>query len=140
MNEYARRNNWDVSKTTVAVQGFGNAGYYFASLAQEMGYRVVAVSDSKCAIYDSEGLDVDAVHKHKTSDGELASVICDGTAYKTKDFKVITNEDLLKLDVDVLVLAAMENQVTKVNAGAVKAKTVLEVANGPVTPDRKSVV
>lgn len=140
LNEYARRNNWDVSKTTVAVQGFGNAGYYFASLAQEMGYRVVAVSDSKCAIYDSEGLDVDAVHKHKTSDGELASVICDGTAYKTKDFKVITNEDLLKLDVDVLVLAAMENQVTKVNAGAVKAKTVLEVANGPVTPEADEIL
>lgn len=140
LNEYARRNNWDVSKITVAVQGFGNAGYHFASLADEMGYRVVAVSDSNCAIHDSAGLDIEVVNSHKTTDGELAAAICDGTAYKTKDFKVITNEDLLKLDVDVLVLAAMENQVTKLNAGTVKAKTILEIANGPVTPEADEIL
>ncbi len=112
---------------TVAVQGYGNAGYYAAKFLHEMGAIVVAVSDSRGGIYSSKGLDPDEVKKVKSEKG---SVI-----YYEKAEKKITNEQLLELDVDVLVPAAIENVITKENMERIKAKVIAEAANGPVTAE-----
>ncbi|WP_019895784.1 Glu/Leu/Phe/Val family dehydrogenase [Hydrogenovibrio halophilus] len=140
LDEYARRNGWDRNKTTLAVQGFGNAGYHFARLAQAEGYKVVAVSDSVGAIHDPNGLQVDHVKYYKEETNTLHSVYCDGTVCNEVVHEVISNQELLSLDVDVLVLAAMENQITQENAEDVHANTVLEIANGPISPQADEIL
>ena len=109
---------------TVAIQGFGNAGMNFAKIVSEWGYKIVAVSDSKGGVYDPEGLDVGDLVKVKKETGSVVNLSAGSK---------VTNDELLLLDVDVLVPAALENQVTSENAHLVKAKVVLELANGPVT-------
>ncbi|MCP1318574.1 Glu/Leu/Phe/Val dehydrogenase [Halomonas sp. 707B3] len=123
---WAEREERKPEETTLAVQGFGNAAYHFARLASQRGYRVVAVSDSSGAIYDADGIDVDAAKKDKTQQGKLA---------KSQQGKALSGDDLLALEVDVLVLAALENQLHSDNVGDVKAGAVLEIANGPLTSD-----
>jgi len=140
LHEYARRKGLKASEVSIAVQGFGNVGYHFSRLAKSEGYRVVAVSDSQGAIYSNSGLNIDDVHTFKQQQNELASVYCDGSVCNMLDHKKITNEELLLLDVDVLVLGALENQITQLNAGEIKAKTVLEIANGPVTPQADEIL
>lgn len=110
-------------QVTVAVNGFGNVGDNFARIAEEEGKLVVAVSDSKGGVYNSKGLDIDKVEKHKAKTG---SVIDFPGAEK------ISNEDLLNLEVDVLVPAALENVIRKDNYEGIKARIILELANGPV--------
>jgi glutamate dehydrogenase (NAD(P)+) len=110
---------------TMAVQGFGNAGMTMAKLAEKAGYCVVAVSDSQGGVFNPTGLNVDALVSHKEKNGSVSGF--EGT-------KSISNEELLELEVGVLVPAALENQVTEKNAGKIKAKMILELANGPVTP------
>lgn len=135
LNIWAQRNAKKPEEMTVAVQGFGNAGYHFASAAVREGYKVVAVSDSKGAVYAEEGLDVEAVYRHKNETRELKGIIyCEDSVGDEATGKRIDNSDLLALDVDVLALAALENAVTEENAQAVQADVVLEIANGPVTP------
>ena len=140
LNEYARRHGWSIENTTIAVQGFGNAGYHFAHLAKKKGYRVVAVSDSQGAIYSSAGLNVEDVYRYKQKQKELASVYCDNSVCNLLEFEQITNDELLELDVDVLVLGALENQITLLNADKIKARTIVEVANGPVTPQADEIL
>jgi glutamate dehydrogenase (NADP+) len=140
LDEYARRHGWDRKKTTLAVQGFGNAGYHFARLAQAEGYKVVAVSDSVGAIHDPSGLQVDHVKYYKEETNTLHSVYCDGTVCNEVAHEVISNQELLSLDVDVLVLAAMENQITQENAEDIRANSVLEIANGPVSPQADEIL
>jgi len=111
---------------TVAVNGFGNAGANFAKIIERENYKVVAVSDSKGGIFKENGLDVEAVEKHK---GKTGSVVDFAGA------KNITNEELLALEVDVLVPAALENVINGENYDQVKAKIILELANGPVTKE-----
>jgi len=120
--------------TTVAVQGFGNAGGTVAHLLFDAGYRVVAVSDSRGAIYTPHGLDVPSVKQHKQATRALEAVYCEGSVCAIAEHERLSNEELLALDVDLLVPAALENQITEANAADVKAKWVVEVANGPVTP------
>ncbi len=115
---------------TIAVQGFGNAGYNFAKFAFDDGFKVVAVSDSKGGIYDPEGLNIDEVKKVKSETGKVSGY----------EAKKITNEELLELEVDFLVLAALENQVTEENADRIKAKYIIELANGPVTPEADEIL
>ncbi len=103
----------------MAIQGFGNAGAELASLLAGDGYTVVAVSDSRGGVHDPDGLDVDAVRKRKAEEGQVGDDI--------------TGEELLALDVDLLIPAALEDAITEDNADAVKASVVVEVANGPVT-------
>ena len=112
-------------KVRIAIQGFGNVGYYFAISAYEHGYTVVAVSDSKGAVYDERGLDPVAVMAVKEEKGSVT------------DFpgKVLTNEELLALDVEVLVPSALESVITVDNMASVKAPVILELANGPITPE-----
>ncbi len=114
-----------VEKTTVAIQGFGNAGRIAARLLSEAGCKVVAVSDSKCGIYDPNGLDLDEIGRLK----DTSTIAEYGQKF------VITNEELLQLNVDILVPAALENVITAANADDIKAKIVAEAANGPTTPE-----
>ncbi len=120
--------------TTVAIQGFGNAGSHFAKLAEEAGYKIVAVSDSKAAIHAPNGLHAESVLKHKADKGMVDGVYYKGSVCTDVEHNHITNEQLLELDVDVLVPAALENQITGKNANDIKAKIVLELANGPTNP------
>jgi len=122
LHSYAKKSGLEKG-ATVAVQGFGNAGSIFAQLASQAGYKVVAVSDSRSGIYRKDGLDVEAVVKHKQETKGVADF--PGT-------EAITNKELLLLDVDVLVPAALENQITMENVGGVKAKIIFELANGPL--------
>lgn len=109
---------------TVAVQGFGNAGSHLAELLAD-DHRVVAVSDSKGGIYQEDGLPIDQVADAKHRSGSVTAADIG---------EEITNEALLELDVDILIPAALESVITKDNADDIKAGTVFEVANGPVTP------
>ncbi len=109
--------------TTVAVQGFGNVGYYFAKLATEVGFKVVAISDSRSGVYDKNGIDLDKALKNKKEKGTVAYT------------KAISNEELLELDVDVLVPAALENMVNDKNMAKIKAEIIVEMANGPLTQE-----
>ena len=131
VSEAARHIGLDLIGATVAIQGFGNAGSVAAMLLDSMGANVVAVSDSRGGIYAPEGLDVKAVKSWKA---ELGTVV--GFPGSTE----ISNAELLELEVDVLVPAALENQITGDNAGQVKARIVAEAANGPTTPDADSVL
>jgi glutamate dehydrogenase (NAD(P)+) len=109
----------------VAVQGFGNAGAHFARLAAQAGATVVAVSDSGGGVHAKGGLDVERLEQHKERTGSVAGA---------RGTERLTNAALLQLDCDVLVPAALENQITARNAGRVRAKLVAEAANGPTTP------
>jgi len=119
---------------TVTIQGFGNAGSVLADLLFKAGYKVVAVSDSRGAIYSKRGLDIPSVKQFKESTRELKAVYCTGSVCRIVDHDTLTNEELLTLDVDILIPAALENQITEANADDVKAALIFEVANGPITP------
>ena len=127
------REGWTPEETTVAVQGFGNAGRSVARLLHADGYRVVAVSDSKGGIHAPDGLDVPALADQKAQKRDLQAVYSDGKVGDTDDADEISNEDLLALDVDVLIPAALEGVITEDNAKDVRAGWVVEVANGPTT-------
>jgi glutamate dehydrogenase (NADP+) len=128
------------TETTVAIQGFGNAGATLAGLLGDAGYKIVAVSDSKGGIYASQGLDIGGVIEHKNQSREMKAVYCQDTVCSIVEHQVISNEELLALDVDVLIPAALENQITQDNAQAVKARYIFEVANGPITSDADQIL
>ncbi|NIC05810.1 Glu/Leu/Phe/Val family dehydrogenase [Billgrantia bachuensis] len=131
---WAAREQRRPEETTLAIQGFGNAAYHFARLAQERGYRIVAVSDSQGAIYSREGLDPDPIMEQKTQNQRLHDMVyCDDSVCIAEDVEPIERDELLTLEADVLVLAALENQVHEDNVDQVKAGALLEIANGPVT-------
>lgn len=120
---------------TVAVQGFGNVGYNMAKFLYEAGFTVVAVSDSKGGIYVEEGINPTLTLECKKKNGYLAGCYCSGSVCDLKKGKQITNEELLELPVDILIPSALENVLTKENANKVKAKVILEMANGPTSPE-----
>ncbi|MGR4066757.1 Glu/Leu/Phe/Val family dehydrogenase [Billgrantia sp. C5P2] len=134
LDMWASREQRRPEETTLAIQGFGNAAYHFARLAHERGYRIVAVSDSKGAIYSREGLDPDPIMEQKTQNQRLHDMVyCDDSVCIAEDAEPIERDDLLTLKADVLVLAALENQVHADNVDQIKAGALLEIANGPVT-------
>ena len=124
--EAARTLNVPFKGARIAIQGAGNVGGFAALLLAEEGCKIVGISDSVSGIFDPAGLDVQKVIGHKRKTGSLEGI--DGT-------KQITNQELLTLDCDILIPAAMENQITARNAADVKAKIVVEGANGPTTPE-----
>ncbi|GAP97506.1 Glu/Leu/Phe/Val family dehydrogenase [Leptolyngbya sp. NIES-2104] len=126
--------------TTVAVQGFGNAGATIAELLYRAGYKVVAVSDSKGAIYSEAGLDIPSIRQHKNSTREIQAVYCEGSVCNLADHDRMTNEELLELDVDILLPAALENQITETNANNIRAKLIFELANGPITSSADAIL
>lgn len=122
-------------KLTVAVQGFGNVGYNVAKFLFESGFKVVAVSDSRGGIYVPDGVNPMLTLECKKKNGYLAGCYCSGSVCDLNKGKTVTNDELLELPVDILVPAALEDVLTKKNAGKVKAKVILEMANGPTTPE-----
>lgn len=131
----------DPELTTVAVQGFGNAGSVVARLLFDAGYKVVAVSDSQGGVYAPQGLDIPSIQQFKSSTRSLKAVYCEGTVCNiVQDHSVLTNEELLTLDVDILIPAALENQITADNADEIRAKYIFEVANGPITSEADDIL
>ncbi len=116
---------------SIAIQGFGNVGRNIAKILHDNGYNIVAVSDVKGGIYDSTGLDIEKLMLHSAETGSVVEF--EGT-------EPITNEQLLSLEVDVLIPAALEDQITKQNAESIKAKYILEMANGPITADADDIL
>jgi len=119
------------TETTLAIQGFGNVGYWFAVHAHRLGYKVVAVSDSKTGVYSAAGLDPEAVAAHKRATGALQGA----TDLAGQPVELISNKSLLELPVTMLVPAALGDVITAANADNIQAGSILEMANGPITPD-----
>ncbi len=130
LEEAVKKLGLDPKNTTVAIQGFGNAGSYMGKILSDMGYKIVAVSDSKGGVrvenMESGMLNIEEVLLHKDKHGSVEGL---------PNTESITNEELLELQVDVLIPAALENQITAENADRIKAILIIELANGPVTPD-----
>ena len=131
VREAAKVKKMSLKGRTAAVQGFGNAGSWAAIFLEELGVKVVAASDSKGGAYSKSGIDPHKAVAYKDKKGSLVGM--PGTTE-------ITNEDLLELDVDVLIPAALENAITGHNASKVKAKIISEVANGPTTPEADKIL
>lgn len=119
--------------TAIAVQGFGNAGMVVAECLYQAGYKVVAISDSQGGIYNEQGLDIPSIVAYKRNHRSVANMYCQDTVCNIGNNSSLTNEELLSLEVDVLVPAALENQITEANADNIKARYIFEVANGPIT-------
>ncbi|MFV2067009.1 MAG: Glu/Leu/Phe/Val dehydrogenase [Pirellulales bacterium] len=133
IEELRIKRGWKPSETTVAVQGFGNAGQHVARLLHAEGYRIVAVSDSRGGIYSADGFDVPSLMRGKNDLRRLKAVYCEGSVCEAVDADVVSNAELLELDVDILIPAALENQITVENAPRIRAPVIVEVANGPIT-------
>jgi glutamate dehydrogenase (NAD(P)+) len=132
VREAAKECGINLKGATVAVQGYGNVGYFAASLGESLfGCRIVAVSDSKGGIYNSGGLNPDEVKDHKDITGSVTGFA---------DSEPISNEEILELDVDILWPAALENVITGINADRIKAKIIAEAANGPTTPEADDIL
>jgi glutamate dehydrogenase/leucine dehydrogenase len=145
LQEYLKATGQPAPDLTVAVQGFGNVGSSFARLADEAGFRIVAISDAEGGIYHEAGLEIPQLIQGQTKGGTLPKNVCypklsvEETGKSTVECQSITNEELLELEVDILVPAAIENQLTEKNADRVKARLILELANGPTTPEADAV-
>ena len=135
LNQLAKELKLKPKKTTIAIQGFGNVGYHFAKFAHKAGFKIVAVSDSQGAIYDpsGKGMDPDLLMETKRAKKMVDGCYCAGSVCDCKNYKRLPALKLLELPVDVLVPAALENVITIDNANRIKAKVVLELANGPTT-------
>ncbi len=132
IREAAKTLGIDLSKATVAVQGYGNAGYHAARLCRELfGSSIIAVCDSKGGVCCKVGIDPEAAYACKTQTSSVCNL---------PGMEPISNEELLELDVDILIPAAIENIITDKNAGKIKAKIVAELANGPTTPEADDIL
>jgi glutamate dehydrogenase (NADP+) len=138
LKELERVLKWSPKKETktVAIHGFGNAGENMAKLLFPDGYKIVAICDKDGALHNKDGIDIPEQMQHRAQTGKLKRP---GKNDKS-GAKVISNEELLELDVDLLVPAAIENVITEKNAKNVKAKVILELANGPVTPEADAIL
>ncbi len=139
LEKYLEKIGKKAEDMTVAVQGFGNAGANFARIASKAGFNIVAASDSRGAVFcEGKACSIDDLDKYKKETGSLRGNFCDGDncdldKMNLAGVKILTNEELLELDVDILVLAALDGVVNEKNAKNIKAKIILELANGPVT-------
>ena len=131
IREAAKKIGLDLTKATVAIQGFGNAGSVAARLLHELGCKIVAVNDSQGGAYNPDGLDPEAVNEYKKKNKTVKGF---------PGSKDISGAELLELDVDILVPAALENVITSSNAANIKAKIVGEAANGPTTPEADEIL
>lgn len=132
IREAAKKLGIALNRARVAIQGFGNAGYFAAVLLRELfDCKIVALSDSKGGIVNPEGLDPKAVYQHKAKTGSVADF---------PNTSKITNQELLELEVEILIPAALENVITEENAPRIKSKILAELANGPTTPQADSIL
>lgn len=116
---------------TIAIQGFGNVGGNAAEILERDGHKIIALSDSKGAIVKEDGIDVKSLMEYKKENGQIEGF---------PGSRSITNEELLELSCDVLIPAALENQITEKNANNIKARLILELANGPTTPEADDIL
>ena len=130
LKDVAEEYDLDPFKTRVVIQGFGNAGMHMARILSEWNYKIIGISDSSTGLYDENGIDIEKAMLHKQTKRTLQGFAA----------KEITNEELLALDCEVLVPAALENAITEANADKVQAKYLIELANGPVTPDADAIL
>ncbi|MFA6305100.1 MAG: Glu/Leu/Phe/Val dehydrogenase [Patescibacteria group bacterium] len=137
LSELAKKIKLQPKKSTVVIQGFGNAGYHVAQLMYKAGYKIIGLSDSQGGIVDLRGLGMNPenVMLSKREHGKIHSCYCTGSVCDCQNYKHISNQELLELPADILVLAALENQVNKSNVKKIKAKIILELANGGLNPD-----
>ena len=129
--EGAKKLGIELRRADVVVQGFGNVGYHAARFMSEFGCKITGLSDSKGGIYNPKGFNVDEVFRFKEKKGTLVGY---------PDAKEITNEELLERKCDILIPCALENQITEENAHRIKARLVLEGANGPTTPEADEIL
>lgn len=160
IKELEKLKDWQPANMRVAVQGFGNAGQHVARLLHADGYRVVAISDSRGGVLRPDGLDIPCLIETKNKTRRVDAVYCEGSvcdcpvcgsqececedchcgdSHRAKS-KNITNAELLELDIDILIPAALENQITTDNADRVKASVIVEVANGPTTTNADEIL
>ncbi|MBI4427193.1 MAG: Glu/Leu/Phe/Val dehydrogenase [Candidatus Magasanikbacteria bacterium] len=145
VRELAKKKGLKPSETTVAVQGVGNVGGFMAKLLRQDGYKIVALSDSKGGVYNQDGIDPDKAETIKKNGGMLGCY-CLGSVCSLEQMPTdgpcrhVSNEDLLELPVDILVPSALENQITKENVDKIKAKYIVEMANGPTTPEADEIL
>lgn len=118
-------------KCKVTIQGFGNAGLNAAVIWNKAGHSIIAISDSKSGVYDENGLDIEKLTEYKKANGSLVGF---------PGVKEITNEELLETKCDLLIPAAFENQITNTNADKINTKVILELANGPITPEADEIL
>ena len=130
IKEAAKRKGIEMNGARVIIQGFGNAGSFLAKFLYEAGAKVVGISDAHGALYDAEGLDIEYLLDRRDSFGTVTTLFDE----------TITNEELLELDCDILVPAASSNQITYENADAIKAKIIVEAANGATTAEATRVL
>jgi len=126
LKEHLKKINKKPEEITIAIQGFGNVGLNLAKMLYKEGYKIVAVSDSRSGILDNEGLDISKAVNIKQDKKPLS---------ECQIGKTVTNEELLELDVDILVLAALENQITNENVDNIMARCIIELANGPISAE-----
>lgn len=131
--EMMKKYNMKPEDCKIVIQGMGNVGSISAKLLAEEGAKIIAVSDVSCAIYNENGLDISGIYKYLDSGKNLL----DGY---TSDCKRITNAELLELPCDILIPAALENQITAENADRIKAKIVIEAANGPTSVEADEIL
>jgi len=131
LREVLSKNLISSERKTMAIQGFGNVGTFLAESVRELGWKIVALSDSKGGVYNENGIILSEAAAHKKKTGSLQGLASS---------KNITNGELLELDVDVLVPAALENVFTAENAEKIKAKMIFEMANGPTTPEAEEIL
>jgi glutamate dehydrogenase (NAD(P)+) len=130
--EMARKAGITLAGASVVIQGFGNVGKFTAQiLSREFGSRIVGISDAKGALYNPKGLDIEALLEKSPSHGTLPD---------DSDADKLTNQELLALPCEILIPAALENQITRENAGHIKAQMIVEAANGPTTPEADAIL
>jgi len=126
--------------TTLAIQGFGNVGSNFAHFAFQEGYKILAISEKEGGVFVEGGLNPEKTLQCKKETGKIAGCYCVSSVCDANFGKQVTNEQLLEMKVDVLVPAAVEDVITKENAFKIKAKYIIEMANGPITPEAREVL
>ena len=132
IRQLAEKKAWQPNQMRVAIQGFGNAAYHLARLLQADGYKIVAISDSQGGIHSEQGFDIDSLWSEKQASRKMRAVYCEQSVCQLIEHREISNAELLGLDVDLLIPAALEGVITADNVADIRAKTIVEVANGPI--------
>jgi len=145
LEEVLERAAMDPTEQRVAIQGFGNAGAEMAQFMHDRGYIIVAISDSKGGIYSDEGIDPVRIKKYKQKTGLVSGLYCEGSVcdlerLKIDNAKLMEPNDIITCDCDILIPAALDNVITAKNAADIKAEIILELANGPTTPDADEIL
>ncbi len=143
LEEYVKQNGLNPKEIKVVIQGFGNAGGIAAHLLAEMGYEIIGASDSQGGIVCTHGINPSDLMSCKIENESVVNCgvhVSEISGIDGQSCKKVSNEELLELECDILVLAALENQITEKNADKIKAKFILELANGPVTPEADAIL